>query len=114
MVVMTRDPGFRADGVNVAHDWPGALQQARALAQAHGSMRIMVGGGAEIYALALPDANLMHLTLVHASPPGDASFPQWNSVEWAETSRKSHVAGPDDDHAFTFVDLFRRRDHNKR
>ena len=36
---------------------------------------IAVAGGAEIYALALPQVQRIYLTEVHASPEGDAVFP---------------------------------------
>ena len=47
-IVLTRDPGFAVPEVAVAHDWAGAL------AAAEGADELMVAGGGEIYALALP------------------------------------------------------------
>jgi dihydrofolate reductase len=107
-VVLTRDAGFSAPGIHVAHSLEAGLARAAELAQQHGATEIMIGGGADIYAQALPLADAMHLTLVHANPSGDAFFPPFSISEWRETRRESHPAGPDDEHPFTFLDLQRR------
>src|SRR3712207_1658625 len=77
-VMLTRDRGFSAEGVDVAHGWDEAVRRAGALADEMGAAEISVVGGAEIYALALPAARRLHLTLVHASPEGDAVFPSFD------------------------------------
>ena len=48
-VVVTRDRGFAADGVDAAHGWPEALARAEELADELGATEIAVVGGAEIY-----------------------------------------------------------------
>jgi dihydrofolate reductase len=68
----------------------------------------MVVGGAEVYALALPEARRLHLTLVHAAPSGDVAFPAFDRSAFRELRRERHPAGPDDEHPFTFLDLERR------
>jgi dihydrofolate reductase len=107
-VVLTRDPAFAAVGVHVAHDWPGAVVQADVLAERMGADAIVVAGGTEIYRLALPEAERIHLTAVHASPEGDAVFPSFDRTRFREIRRIDHPAGPDDEHPFTFIDLVRR------
>jgi dihydrofolate reductase len=107
-VVLTRDPSFAALGVQVANDWGEALARAADLGAATGAAETMVVGGAEIYALALPAAARLHLTLVHASPEGDVIFPPFDWAAFRELRREDHGAGPDDEHPFTFVDLERR------
>ena len=107
-IVLTRDPGFRAEGAHVVHDWPAALALARDLAERLSATEAAIVGGAEIYRLALPEAGTLRLTLVHARPDGDIVFPPYDEEAFAETARESHPAGPEDQHAFTFVDLARR------
>jgi dihydrofolate reductase len=107
-VVLTRDKGFRAAGVHVAHDWQDALLKAEALADRMGADEIAVGGGAEIYRLALPEARYLYLTLVHVEPEGEAVFPPYDRGAFREVRREPRAKGPDDEHAFTFVDLERR------
>lgn len=84
-IVVTRDtsfdPGF--EGVLVAH----SLDEAFALAsELPGD--VMVAGGGEIYALALPFATHQVLTEVDLSPPGDAFYPEYAVDEWAEVRRE--------------------------
>ena len=107
-VVLTRDPGFSAPGIHVAHGWDEALAVAERLAEDMGALEIAVGGGAEIYRLALPQAQLIYLTRVHAEPEGEAVFPPFDRAAFHEVRREPHPRGPDDEHAFTFVDLERR------
>jgi len=100
-LVLTRDTGFRAEGVETVHDWNSALAAAGA--------ELMVVGGAEIYALALPHADRLHLTEVEAEPAGDVRFPAFDRARFRETFREAHPAGPRDEHAFAFVDWERAR-----
>lgn len=107
-IVLTRDPAFAPDGAHVAHGWDEALARAEALTERMGASELAVVGGAEIFALALPQAARLHLTLVHAAPDGDAVFPPFDRTAFVEHRREEHPAGPDDEHPFTFLDLERR------
>lgn len=109
-VVLTRSPGFPADGVRVARSWEEAVALGEEIAAARGLGEVIVAGGAEVYRLALPRARLLRLTLVHAAPEGDALFPDYEPSAYRTLARESHGAGPDDEHPFTFVDLERRGD----
>ncbi|MGC5781442.1 dihydrofolate reductase [Methylobacterium sp. NFXW15] len=100
-LVLTRDRSFRAEGAETVHEWEGALAKA--------GDRLMVVGGAEIYALALPHADLIHLTEVEAEPDGDVRFPTFDRSSYRETFREAHPAGPRDDYPYAFVDLMRLR-----
>ncbi len=51
---------------------------------------VMVVGGAQIYALALPRATHQVLTEVHQTPDGDTRYPPWDRHEWRETAREDH------------------------
>ena len=63
-----------------------ALDQA--IASAAGTDEVFVIGGAEIYALALPQANRLYLTEILGDVEGDTYFPERNSGEWRETNRQ--------------------------
>jgi dihydrofolate reductase len=108
-IVLTRDPEFSAEGVHVARDWHEAMAMGDEVAERMGADAIVVAGGAEIYRLALPQAARIHLTEVHALPQGDTVFPAFERTAFREVARRSHPAGPDDEHPFTFIDLERRR-----
>jgi len=45
---------------------------------------------------------------MQASPEGDAVFPDFDRAAFRELRRDDRPKGPDDDHAFSFVDLERR------
>jgi dihydrofolate reductase len=107
-VVLTRGADFAAPGLHVAHSWDEAVSEADRLAAAMNAVEIAVVGGAEVYALALPRTERLYLTLVHAEPEGDAVFPVFERAAFREIRRKSYAKGPDDEFAFTFVDLERR------
>ena len=85
-VVLTRDPGWRAKGVLVAH----SLGDALAIAEDHEG-DVMVAGGAEVYAAALPVAHAQVLTEVHLRPEGDVRYPDFDRGEWTETRREEHL-----------------------
>jgi dihydrofolate reductase len=107
-IVMTRDKRFSAEGVHVVHSWGEALAQAERLADSMGAGEIAIGGGAEVFRLALPEAARLFLTIVHAEPEGETLFPAFDKAEFREIRREPHPKGPDDEHAFTFIDLERR------
>lgn len=107
-IVLTRDPEFRPEGVHVAHSLEEALSTGQRLGSGLGADSVTVAGGAEIYRQALPLAQRLELTLVHATPEGDALFPEWDRSAFVAEARQSHTVGPDDEHPFTFA-TFRRR-----
>ena len=86
-IVVTRDTDWRADGALVVHSFEDALAQAL-----HEKPdEIAVIGGAEIYRLALPHADLVHLTQVHGDFTGDVTMPPFGP-EWREVAREDRTA----------------------
>jgi len=81
-VVITRDLDWRTEGVLVAYSFEEALALAADLPG-----DVMVAGGAQIYALALPYATHQVLTEIHASPDGDSFYPDWDRSAWTEKRR---------------------------
>jgi dihydrofolate reductase len=78
-----------------------SLEEALALA---GGDTLMVIGGGEVFALALPHARRMHLTYVDTVVEGaSAWFPEFDAAQWHVTSRVQHAA--DANHAFAFEDV---------
>jgi dihydrofolate reductase len=84
-VVLTRDTDWQADGVLVARSFQDALRLADDLPG-----DVMVAGGAQVYAEALPVADVQVLTSVHLTPDGDTRYPAYDLAEWQETSREQH------------------------
>ena len=68
-----------------------------------GRTTIVVAGGAEIYAQAMPLATQLAITLVHKRIEGDAYFPAIDPNEWHVSARSEHEAAVEDEAAFAFV-----------
>ena len=82
-----------------------SLDAALALA---GDGPLMVIGGGEVYALALPHATTLHLTHVDARVDGaDARFPAFDRDLWRAAMRERHEADARHPFAFEFVDYVR-------
>lgn len=77
--VLTRNTAYAvAKGVGVCASLVEVLQSA----EAHGSEKLFVLGGAQVYEQALPLADEMILTHVPIDVEGDAYFPAWDESEW--------------------------------
>jgi dihydrofolate reductase len=71
---------------------------------------LMVIGGAEIYRLCLPQAQRIHLTLVHTKiTDGDTFFTAWRDPEWTESGRERHEADEKNTYPYSFLTLDRPR-----
>ena len=101
-IVVTRDDNFEAPGALVASSLDAAVEAARGDALRRGS-DVMVIGGADIYAQAMPYADRLEITQVRLSPQGDTRFPAIDPAIWREAAREAHPAGPDDDAGYDFV-----------
>ncbi|NOT09115.1 MAG: dihydrofolate reductase [Gemmatimonadales bacterium] len=94
-VVVSRNPAFQPSGVTVVP----SLEEALALGATE--REVFVIGGGEMYRLALPRADRIYLTVVHAQVEGDTEFPRFESEAWALDVEERHEA--DEKHAFPFT-----------
>lgn len=85
----------------LAHNW----QQVWQLLENEPDVFIL--GGAKVFAEALPQANRLYLTEVHAQVDGDAFFPHFDRKEWLNVRREYHPADAEHAYAFTFADYER-------
>lgn len=86
-----------------------SLEDAIAIASAEADALCIIGGG-EVYALALPQATHLSLTLVDTVVEGaDAFFPPIDLGGWREVGRVAHPADAAHPWAFAFVDYQRLR-----
>ena len=107
-IVVTRDTGFRADGVVVTNAFGDAMAIATGDALRRFATEIAIIGGADIFAHWMGSADRLEITEVHARPDGDTRFAAIDAAEWEEVARERHPAGPDDSADFSYV-TFRRR-----
>jgi dihydrofolate reductase len=85
-----------------------SIDAAVLAASADGAQELCVIGGAEIYALALPFADALHLTHVETVVEGaDTFFPGFDRDRWRIVSRESHRADAKHAFDFEFVDYLR-------
>jgi dihydrofolate reductase len=85
------------------------LADALALAREAGDDEAFVGGGARLYAEALPRADRLYLTRVLAAVEGDAFFPPFDATAWRLVERSEHPADARHAHPFVFETLDRAR-----
>ncbi|MBS0436968.1 MAG: dihydrofolate reductase [Proteobacteria bacterium] len=85
-IVVTRNAGWHAEGAERA----GSLAEALRLAQ--DAAKVFVIGGAELYALALPQADELVLTEIEAELDGDVFFPDWPRERFALAASEPHVS----------------------
>ncbi|MFW6060895.1 MAG: dihydrofolate reductase [Phycisphaeraceae bacterium] len=102
-IVLTRDASWSHPGVEIAHSFDGAV------AMIEPNEELFVIGGEQIYRLALPEADRMHLTLVHARVQGDAMFPTFPEHQWQLIDQHHHPADERNEHPMTFLHYQRRR-----
>jgi dihydrofolate reductase len=99
-VVVTRNPDWTARGADRA----GSIEDALRLLD--GESAVFVIGGGEIYTAALPLADELLLTEIHAEIEGDTYFPRWDRDDFDEVGREEHTSA--DGTRFAFVTYARR------
>ncbi|MEA3350441.1 MAG: dihydrofolate reductase, partial [Chloroflexota bacterium] len=82
IIILTRNPQFEAEGCQTASTLADAIQ----IAASRGEDEIFVCGGAEVYAQALPIADRIYLTQVHAKTSANVHFPPLGTQTWSEKS----------------------------
>ena len=99
MIVASRQPDFRAAApeVQVASSLDEALQMA---ASADEDEAFIIGG-AELYRAALPLANQLYITRVHANIDGDAYFPILCWSDWRLVTANDWAADDKNDYDHT-------------
>lgn len=100
-LVLTRSGRTPCDGMR-------AVPSLEAAQQVAGAATLMVIGGGEVYALALPHAQRLHLTHVDtAVEDADAFFPEFDAGDWREVAREGHAADARHALAFEYADYVR-------
>ena len=95
-VIVTRQPDYQVDGAVIVNSL-GAAQAA-----ATDDSELFIIGGGQIYEIALPLADRLHVTRVHTEVDGDTSFPAIDWDQWELVSAERHDADEKNDHDFTF------------
>ncbi len=101
-IVLTRNPAYTPPGVITVT----SLADAFTAALREQPKEIHIGGGAELYAAALPYTDRLHLTFVAGDTYGDTFFPEF-SEQFIPT--KEYPEEKSGNLSFQWVDYTRRR-----
>ncbi len=99
-IVVSRNPDFHAEGADLA----ASVDDAVAMSE---SDEVMIIGGGQLYALALPSATRMVLTLIDIEPEADTWFPAWDDAEWLSVSEERFPVDDSNELAYRIVELRR-------
>ena len=92
-IVVTRQNSFQFNHplVQIAHDFPRALELAQTLSPPYPE-EVIVAGGAEIYTQSLPLLNKLYLSVFRKNFEGDAHFPDLTGSGLKLVSEEEHQA----------------------
>ena len=95
-IVISRNIGFVAQGADVCDSLEAAIEISKA-------DEIMVIGGGQLYAAALPLAERMILTLIDIEPEADTWFPKWDERHWQQMEEQHFQVNEDNKLAYRIV-----------
>lgn len=104
-IVISRQEDYSAPGIEVFTSFEAAI------AATETNEEVFVIGGESVYSAALPSADRLYLTFIHATPDeADTFFPIYNKESWREVGRESHQADERNPESYDFVDFERRKE----
>lgn len=96
-IVITRQPGWKKEGVVVVK----SIEDALFVARETDAKEVMVIGGGEIYKVLYEKAKRIYMTRVEAEPAGDTFFPSIDQ-QWFLVSQKNHEADEKNAYNYSF------------
>jgi dihydrofolate reductase len=95
-IVVTHNQSYTADGCTVAHSLEEAFKSDSL------DEEVFVSGGAQLLTQALPLADKLYLTVVHAKPVGDVFF-KYDLSDWRQLSVENYHSDASNDYDFSFM-----------
>lgn len=102
-IIVTRNLSFRPEGCLTS----GSVEEAIQIAKDRGESEVFIIGGGQIYEKALPLADRIYATIVHAAVEADTYFPEYDRSQWREQYAEFHPPDEKNEHSFTFKQLER-------
>ncbi|HWZ14883.1 MAG TPA: dihydrofolate reductase [Mucilaginibacter sp.] len=99
-IVITRQP-ITIEGCEVVNSVEAALALCK------DEDEVFIGGGAEIYKLAMHLTDRIYLTIVHQHFDADTFFPEIDMTEWKEVSHEDHERDSKNAIPYSFITLER-------
>lgn len=103
-LVISRNPGYQADGIEVV----GSVEAALALLTDSEVAELMVIGGGHLYGEMLPQADRLYLTQIDLAVEGDTRFPVFDDGQWHCVERESYPADEKNPYPYRFETWQRR------
>ncbi|MGL6549449.1 type 3 dihydrofolate reductase [Aeromonas hydrophila] len=103
-LVISRNPDYRADGVEVID----SVEAALALLTGSDVAELMVIGGGHLYGQLLPRADRLYLTRIDLAVEGDTRFPAFDEGDWLCIEREPHQPDEKNPHSYCFETWQRR------
>lgn len=103
LIVLTHSADFQAPDAHIVSSLEDGIQ----FAQDAGEIELFVIGGAQVFAQALPLADRLYYTEVHADSGADVFFPAFDRADWEEISRQDFPSEGKNDFAFTIIQFNR-------
>jgi len=98
-IIISRNPNLAIEGAEVYPSLDFAFLKCI------NEMEVFIIGGAQVYAQALPVADKLYITRIHADfPEADTFFPAIDKNRWEETDRETFLADEKNPYAFTFLE----------
>jgi len=104
-IVVTRNPDYSAEGIRIVSSLDEARSLSESIVKTDGMEEVVVIGGAEIYRLAMPLADRLYLTEIHAEVEGDTYFPEFDRSLWQEVTRLDFDAEGLNPYNYSFIVL---------
>jgi len=106
-IIISRDTDYSAGensgDIEVYNSIKAALDAVKSVEE------VMIIGGMSLYKQALPMADRLYMTLVHAELEGDAWFPEFDTGQWDQTERFDHETDEKNRYPYSFVVLNRKQ-----
>ncbi len=96
-IVISRQSGVVIPGVELCNSFNNALDLCK------NEKDVFIIGGAQIFNLALPIANVLYLTIIHKDFDADVFFPEISMNEWNEEEKILHEPDEKNLYSYSFI-----------
>lgn len=103
-IVISRDKSYKLEGCETAS----SLEEAITLVSE--AEEIMIIGGGNLYAQALPHADKLYLTFIDLDVDGDTRFPKYEDLKLTEIKREKYLKDEKNPYDYQFVDFTLNQD----
>ena len=105
-IVLTDNPQFAAEGVEVVHSIPEAMQ----LINEDSTAEFFIIGGGMVYRQFFPLADKLYITRIHHTwTDADTFFPEINNNEWRAIKQEYCASDDKNPYDYTFIEYLKKK-----